>query len=279
MWKPGYRFTLSCLAVVMLLVPVLVATGPSAAAASSSACNTTPAFLGLHGMGEGPDPAQPFLADSTLLGDLDSAQNAISGAVAIALVGYESVSATDWNTLIHPSTTLEKAVQDGENNLQADLISYTRGCKTSQDRIVLVGYSMGAWVVNKWLVNHRSEWPMIKGVLLYGDPCWAHGSNVGLARAYGAPGCMPADSYPGPVSGSAFKISVNSYCQPNDGVCGGGFSAKGNPTNRTKELLAALSCAYENCAHFDYWNDGPSTGDLVQGAKFMVNVLGAPALA
>ena len=35
---------------------------------------------------------------------------------------------------------------------------------------------------------------MIKGVLLYGDPCWIDGSDVGLARVFGAPGCMPAQA-------------------------------------------------------------------------------------
>jgi hypothetical protein len=235
--------------------------------------------LGLHGMGEGPDPAKPFLAISTLIEDLDGAQNAISGAVLNDPVPYESVSATDWKTLTHPSRTLEGAVKDGETNLQNVLTSYTLGCRTSQDKIVLVGYSMGAWVINKWLMDHRSEWSMVKGVLLYGDPCWSSGSDVGLARAFGAPGCMSAKSYPAPVAGNAFRIPVRSWCAGGDGVCGGGFKAKGDPTNRTTELLAALNCAVGYCHHFDYWYGGASSSDLVAGAKFMVQWLGAPVLA
>jgi Cutinase len=227
-------------------------------------------------MGEGPDLAQPSLAYSTLLGDLDDAQNAISGAIAIVFVPYESVSATDWNTLRQPSATLENAVKNGEANLQSSLKSYTDGCTTAQDKIVLVGYSMGAWVINKWLVDHRSEWPMIKGVLLYGDPCWINGVNIGLARAWEATGCMPAKSYPGPVAG--FKIPVNSYCQPHDPVCGGEYGTLADISIRLAQLADAVACATEDCPHKYYWIDGSSTWDLVQGAKAMVKWVGAPVL-
>ena len=57
----------------------------------------------------------------------------------------------------------------------------------SQDKVALVGYSMGAWVINKWLADHPREWSMIKAVVFYGDPCWSHGSDVGLARGFGSP--------------------------------------------------------------------------------------------
>jgi hypothetical protein len=273
-----HRSALLGLALAALFVSTLAATGPPAAAAArpmaDNSCDTIPVFFGLHGMGEGPDGAQPFLAVSTLLDDLDKAQNAISGAVLTGPVPYMSVSATDWNTLTHLPSSLTAAVKDGETNLQNALTSYTRGCKPSQDKIVLVGYSMGAWVINKWLMEHHSEWPMIKGMLLYGDPCWSNGSDEGLARAFGATGCMPAKSYP--KAGAAFRIPYHSYCYSGDGVCGGGFSARGNSLKRAKELAAAASCVSGNCAHFDYWYDGSSTPDLVQGAKAMVQWLGAP---
>ena len=74
---------------------------------------------------------------------------------------------------------------------------------------------------------------------------------------------------PAPVAGAAFKIPYRSYCEPNDGVCGSGYGAKGNPTNRTTELLAAVGCVSGSCAHFDYWADGSSTWDLVNGATLM----------
>jgi len=92
-------------------------------------------------------------------------------------VGYDPISyhATSTGDLVtnplNYRATLAKAVQDGENALQEELTSYTQGCTPSQDKIVLVGYSMGAWVINKWLVDYSSEWKMIKGVLMYGDPC------------------------------------------------------------------------------------------------------------
>jgi alpha-beta hydrolase superfamily lysophospholipase len=54
----------------------------------------------------------------------------------------------------------------GEQHLQADITSYTAGCSASQDRIALVGYSMGAWVINKWIMDHPLERDMIRAVVL-----------------------------------------------------------------------------------------------------------------
>ena len=229
-------------------------------------------------MGEGPSSTKPLQKDwSTLLLDLDQAQNKISGAVFSDLVSYTTVSFPAWNTLTQPVKTLENAVQDGENQLQSALVSYTAGCKPQRDKVVLVGYSMGAWVINQWLSDskYRGEWSMIKGVLLYGDPCYINGSDAGLARAFNAPGCMPANTYPAPVAGATFPIPDEVWCAALDGVCGGGYSAKGDPTNRTTELLAATGCAIGNCHHFDYWYAGASSSDLAAGAKLMVKWVGA----
>ena len=277
-----HRSALFSVALAALLVSTFVGAGASAAAAvrlAANSCDTARAFFGLHGMGEGPDGAQPFLADSTLLRDLDDAQNAISGAVGYQPVPYESVKISLYDDLRERSISkpLTDAVQDGENNLQETLKSWTQGCKPSQDKIVLVGYSMGAWVINKWLVDHHKEWSMIKGVQLYGDPCWINGSDVGLARGFGATGCIPASSYPAPVAGA--KIPVESWCAHLDGVCGQDWGAKGNPVALSDELSNAIGCTVlPNCNHKQYWYDGSSTSDLVQGAKLMVQWLGAPVL-
>lgn len=281
-----HRSVLLALALAALLVPTLVAAGAPAGAvvrAAATSCDTTPVFFAVHGLNEGPDPTDPSKADSTLLKDLDYAQNNISGAVLYDPISYPSLKFNVLDDLKKKSLIkiLTDGVQEGENSLQAELTSYTKGCKPSQDKIVLVGYSEGAWVINKWLSDrkYRSEWSMIKGALLYGDPCWIKGSDEGLARAYGAPGCMSASSYPAPVAGAAFPVPDWGWCAADDGVCGGGYSAKGDPTNRTTELLAALSCETKYCHHFDYWLGGASSSVLVQGAKYMVKWLGMPELA
>ena len=78
---------------------------------------------------------------------------------------------------------------------------------------------------------------------------------------------------------SSSKNSYRSYCEPGDGVCGGAFGAKDNSLKLAGELAAALGCVSGSCAHLDYWADGPSTWDLVNGATLMVQWLGVPVLA
>ena len=280
MTRIKHRSVLLGLGLAALLVPALAVGVPPAAAAARSAassCDTTPVFFGLHGMAEGPSPTIEKV--SNLLTDLDHAQNNISGAVLTAPLSYVTVAFNLWDDLKQTpnSGPLTDAVQDGEDNLQSALVSYTKGCKTTQDRIVLVGYSMGAWVINQWLSDpkYRSEWSMIKGVLLYGDPCWINGSDEGLARGFGASGCMPASSYPAPVAGAAFKIPVEGWCANLDGVCGQNWHAKGNPVALADELSNAIGCTVlANCNHKQYWYAGASSSDLVEGAKLMVQWLG-----
>ena len=204
-------------------------------------------------------------------------------------MGYDPISyhATSTGDLVtnplNYRATLAKAVQDGENALQEELTSYTQGCTPSQDKIVLVGYSMGAWVINKWLVDYSSEWKMIKGVLMYGDPCWSHSSDEGLARIFDLSGCMPASSYPAPVAGGKFRVPLREWCSgtPADPVCGLNFNARSSSANTNKQKTAAAKCAIpgSTCPHFDYWYAGASSSDLVEGAKYMVQWLGVPELA
>lgn len=276
------RFMLPGLAIaaVVLATSALPASAAAARSSAPSSCDTTPVFFGVHGMGEGPDPTNSSLGLSTLIGDLDDAQNNLSGAVLVEPVSYHATALTDLLTIKNFSNAFTKAVQGGENALQGALTSYTAGCTVSQDDIVLVGYSMGAWVINKWLMQHHKEWKMIKGMLLYGDPCSISGSDEGLARAYGYPGCMPAKSYPAPVSGSSFKIPVEDWCASLDPVCGAGFGAVGNAVNLGLQDGAVAACLTPlGCPHFAYWSDGADTSYLTQGASYMVQWLGVPVLA
>lgn len=272
-----HRSVLLGVALAALLVSTLVATGrPAAAAARSSSCDTTPVFFGLHGMGEGPSPTKPKQKDwSKLILDFDQAQNNISGAVLVAPVSYTTVTAKNLNILKirRSSGPLANAVQNGENNLQSRLTSYTKGCAVSQDKVALVGYSMGAWVINKWLADHPREWSMIKAVVFYGDPCWSHGSDVGLARGFGATGCGPKGYYPYPAPAAKVPFKVESWCAQRDPVCGQGWNAKRNFVFLDDELAAAVGCAFHYCHHYDYTLGGPNNYAIKSGAQFVVQQL------
>jgi hypothetical protein len=82
MTRIKHRSVVLGLALAALLVPGLAGGVPPAAAAARSAavssCDTVPEFLAVHGMNEGPDPTDPSKMDSTLLKDLDYAQNNLS---------------------------------------------------------------------------------------------------------------------------------------------------------------------------------------------------------
>lgn len=267
------RATLFSLALAALFVAAVNAVPASAAPnrpAAAKSCDTTPVFFGLHGMNEG--PSLQISADSPELESFDTDQNAISGAVLTYPVSYTTVYPGQVLSVI-PTTI--GALLNGENALQADIKGYTTGCSQSQDKIALVGYSMGAWVINKWIKDHRPEWKMIKAVVLYGDPCWVHGNDGGLARlapvVKGA-GCMPIKDYPYPVAGGtkAAPFPVQSWTMPRDPVSGAGWGGYASIKNWSAQYSAAIGCSNpDTCSHLDY------TGgvEIYQGAQFVVSKL------
>jgi hypothetical protein len=220
-----------------------------------------PVMLGLHGMAEGPSGTIPGISPE--LESIDIDQNAISGAVLLDAVPYTTVYANAWSVLFKTAY----AVITGENNLQSAIKSYTAGCATSQDKIALVGYSMGAWVINKWIMDHPLERFMIKAVVLYGDPCKVNGNDKGLVRRAGGVGCMPAADYPYPIPGgtTANPFPVKSWTTPNDPVTGAGWAGK----SFTDQLTAAENCGKNHCSHLNY----TGSTEIYEGALFVIHQL------
>lgn len=260
-----WRFATLGLALAALLVSALAATGSPAMAAASSCANTGPVFFGLHGIYEGPSNTVPQISPE--IQGLDYEQNLISGAVLDDPVPYPTATES-LNDLIN----LVSFVKEGENNLQSYLAAWTKGCATAQDKVALVGYSMGAWVINKWLKDHPGERSMIKAVVLYGDPCWIHGADRGLVRLlahnYGVGlGCSPSNDYPYPTS--THTLPTVSYCLGGDPVCGGGFNS-----NPVTEVATASTChGNPKCPHNWYQVGQPGESALKLGARFMVQQL------
>jgi hypothetical protein len=278
-------------ALVTLLLSTLAATAPPIAAATRSAaassCDTTPVFFGLHGMREGPNaPGGTTYKLSPEIQGLDYEQNLISGAVLDDLVPYTTVDPSLWD-LIPPTAThvaedvakLLLAVNDGENALQNALMSYIKGCTLGQVKIALVGYSMGAWVINMWLNDNPGEWILIKAVVLYGDPCWIHGADKGLVRAAGVAGvadivgCSSAKAYPYPAPRGIYTkvpFLTQSWCVGGDPVCGGGYAG-----NLAPMVPVAVACVPSNssCPHNWYQLHKPAEVTLKYGAQFVVKQL------
>jgi predicted esterase len=271
------RSVLSGAALAALLAATLVTTGPPAAAVARPAANPNcghPVMFGLHGMGEGPssNTVKGFTNLSPEIMDFDAAQNRLSGAILMDYVAYPTVTASKWDVLTLANLgPLTSAVNSGESALQSDVASWTAGCKLSQDKIALVGYSMGAWIINKWLKDHPGEWILIGAVVLYGDPCWKDGPDQGLARLYGVTGCSPAKDYPFPAPSGVLQVpfQMQSLCAYHDPVCGGGYAS-----NKKTQLAAAENCKQgSSCPHLHYTEGAPSSGPLHEGAKFVVQTL------
>ena len=258
------RLMLPGLAIAALLAVATSALPASAATARpgvTATCDTTPVFFGLHGMAEGPSSTIPTISPEITSFDTD--QNAISGAVLNFPVSYPTVNPNLWSVLLKTAD----AVITGENNLQSAIESYTAGCSTSQDSIALVGYSMGAWVINKWIMDHPLERFMVKAVVLFGDPCWVNGNDKGLVRRAGGVGCMPAADYPYPIQGgtTANPFPVQSWTMPNDPVTGAGWGGK----TFKAQLSAAVNCVKNQCSHLNY----TGSTEIYQGAQFVVSQL------
>lgn len=271
--QPRHRFTRLMLPVLAIaaLLPLAASALPASAATArpgmTGTCDTTPVFIGLHGMAEG--PSSTISAISPELESFDTDQNAISGAVLNDPVPYPTVYPNKWRSLL----TTRSALSQGEAALQAEIMRYTAGCSAAQDKVALVGYSMGAWVINKWIMDNRPEWNMIKAVVLYGDPCWVDGNDDGLAREVaGGSGCMPAPDYPFPLPGgtTANPFPVQSWTMPRDPVTGAGWGGGGNLLDTAQQLAAAVTCGDPaTCSHLDY----TGSTEIYEGAQFVVSQL------
>jgi predicted esterase len=259
------RWILPGLSIAALL---LVTSGalPASAATATATCHTTPVFFGLHGIGEGPSATMSTVSPE--IRSFDADQNAISGAVLNDPISYTTVYPDAWSI----ATTMIQAVGEGEKNLDAAITSYTKGCDVLQNRIALVGYSMGAWVINEWIVDHMYQplgLAVIRAVVLFGDPCWANGNDQGLVRRWlGRNGCMPAADYPYPHPGGAGAVpfGIQSWTAANDPVSGAGWGGK----KASDQLTAAKNCSDPTtCSHLDY----TGSSAIHQGAQFVVSRL------
>lgn len=237
---------------------------PTPAAAPAAYAALTPAtasagcpaaeIMGVHGTSEGPSGTDStdspeikatfaaFVADEQKLGEYGA---------RLEYYAYPTVTFAGYLPVNWPA--LRATIDEYAGELQAELESFSHSCPDTP--ISLVGYSLGALLINNMLSSYSGEWNFIDAVELYGDPCWynPHGDYRGLAR-YAATvglrlGCFPENAYPYPlVSPAGFQFQVQSLCTDKDPICGQGWP----PYEIGGQIIAAALCGLDRCPHLSY---------------------------
>ena len=256
-WCAAGAFPAAAAPAVQAVQAVTLAGGASCPAAE---------IIGVHGTGEGPSVTDTqdspeikatfsaFTADEQKLGE--------HGA-DLEYYPYPAVSFTDYLPTNWPELAI--TINEYADSLEASLESFSYTCPGTP--ISLIGYSLGALLINNMLSSYSNEWKYIDAVELYGDPCWyyPHRGYSGLAQYAAKVGfplrCFPEKAYPYPlVSPVSPHFLVQSLCKAKDPVCGQDWV----PYEIGGQIIAAALCAVYTCPHRSY--AGTATN---YGAEFL----------
>lgn len=187
-------------------------------------------FLGLHGLDEQSDLTSP-----TINATWESFQSAVTAkalpperdAIAFPKVTRNAFLAKNGVVGIEPD------VNAGVAAIQRAMDRAVRSC--SSTTFVLAGYSLGAWVVDKFLVTDPRRRELVRAAQLYGDPQWTSpGKGKGLAVLFNRGLRTP---YP------PFPDKVQSLCNHRDPVCGTGYRDSARDlAQRLKDMQAPVKC-------------------------------------
>jgi Cutinase len=233
-------------------------------------------FIGVHGVQQ--DAGAPEIEETRQA----FAANTPPGKTTLyTLLPYHAPDFKDWTDLANLFVPAEQAgvqeltnvIKDSPNGI---LYGILEKCPTQS--IVLVGYSLGAWVVNDWLSKNSDVWPNIRAVELYGDPLWhrsGHDASSGQDYDYAglAAGLVTPDPYSNTPTGPGVGISNRwqSWCLQNDPVCGEGYSI----VDLVHQASDAKACLDTNCEHLKYTKDDYGHGrgyDLTtRGGEFLAS--------
>lgn len=250
---------------VVFLVPLVAVPLPFATAAVPAARATlipaaaaagcpTAEIIGVHGTNEGPSSTEskdsPEIKATFAAFAADEQERGEHGA-RLQYYAYPTVTFADYLPVNWPA--LATTIDDYASELEGELASFSYSCPHTP--ISLVGYSLGALLINNMLTSYGDEWDFIDAVELYGDPCWynPHGDYQGLAR-YAATvglglGCFPQNTHPYPLmSHAGAHFQVQSLCANMDPVCGQGWP----PYEIGGQIIAAALCGLDKCPHLSY---------------------------
>ena len=192
------------MAFLVLFAAASIAFTPAAATATqagltpaTTSADCPPAeIIGVHGTGEGPsntDPTDSPEIKATFNAFATDEQKQGEYGARLEYYAYPTVSFAAYLPVNWP--TLQNIIGNYARQLEAELEHFSYSCPDTP--ISLVGYSLGALLINDMLSSHRGERSFIDAVELYGDPCWynPHRDYRGLAQ-YAASAGSPAGLLP-----------------------------------------------------------------------------------
>ncbi|MEU0413547.1 cutinase family protein [Streptomyces griseorubiginosus] len=200
------------LAAVLAVLAGLALSVPPTPAAAATACPVH--FLGLHGLNEQSDLHSPPVNETWRT--FESAVAAKAARPKRDAISFPKVTTREFVDRTRQSGNgMEPDVDAGVQAVQRTMDRAARQCRTTQ--FVLTGYSLGAWVVDKFLLTDSRRRPQVLAAQLYGDPQWNDpGKGQGLAVILGR---GLRTSYPPSVD------RVQSLCNRRDPICGTGYRA------------------------------------------------------
>jgi hypothetical protein len=229
------------LVVVVLLGAVAVSwdVRPAHAAPTADRCETT--FIGAHGLYEDA-PGKTVQATWGEFASRTESHPGQPGPVA-QFLNHPKLDAFSFvrdviklghrNPINFGVDLLNEAVQHAEETC-------------SPSRVVLMGYSEGAWIVDAWLARASAEQKAhVVAVGVLGDPQWQRAEYEGIARRHRF-GLNPWPNVPDRFWGG---------CAGNDPICGEGYGkghAEQNRQDQDAERLTPKNCA----AHCSYVRGG-----------------------
>jgi hypothetical protein len=129
-------------------------------------------FIGMHGTAEGPDGPNQIL--SQVIGETWENFHDLATKAGKNVRGYAiDYPAPVWTVATH---AVIANVAIGKAALGNRFNKIRESCVLPKlPSVVLVGYSLGAWVINEWLSAPETQvfWWLIEAVELYGDPLWS----------------------------------------------------------------------------------------------------------
>lgn len=164
------------------------ANGATAAASPSVAVRQTPAaecpiaFIGMHGLNENHYTSDTIHSVWYEYWRMLPATTRLRDPV---FLGYPQRSGSEfYDRFRYGAPAPDDPVEEGFRYLRDQADSSVKRCLPA--RLVLVGYSAGAWSIDEWLRARPELHSQVLGVVLFGDPQWDHGDQAqGLARRYG----------------------------------------------------------------------------------------------